>query len=1024
MSKKFKRSLLSILSLAMVCVVALGFVGCKKKTDDTTPSQQASPAIVWTIDKAYAQAQSEGFEGTIEEFLTHLSNISDIRLDDLGRLIFTLGDGTQITAGMVAAGAPGRGLESVEVIPDRWGLVVTNVFTYTDGATTTTTYSTGPMYGREYDIVSATELGYLIDNGVEHVVLRNDIDMGTADYAKELGGNLYMNLNQYTFKANTISFESEGDVEIAIRDGILQSTEGVSFDVPNGELRFENVMACDKDGLIELNASTSSIYISGMVGFGEGEMNGGSYPILATVKIPANTRIVVENGAELYVEKIEVVEVQDYEKPIVVIVHSSETEDINVDGDALVYGNASKVIATGATTYATVMVDEFVYANLNDAMEKFHEGAIVELMGNTTWNLTEDAVIGYQITIRTNEYKITGDFLSHIKTADEYYSQIGYKLDPDDGATQIVDTITILKCNEHTYVNGYCSTCDHENLAAEFVVRVDGRKYLTFEEVVGLLQDAEDIELLAEVNWVSETERTVNFTFTIKNPLGFDFYGTGLDNLSFAEGYYLSVSPTEIKVLYCDEHQYVLGFCRNCGKEDTTPDKYVATIDGNKYESLQQIIDSEHLAGATVELIADAAFTSELEVDFEFTINCNGFDIEGLDNLVLLESYYRDETAEETTVGGAIVVKYCPAHNYDKYGYCGNCDFEDPLGNFVAQIGDRKYLELAHIIEQNHFVNGVTINLLKNTEWNLDSNMTINFTFTLNLDGKTLDGNALSKLVVDTENGYYWAQSGDGVYKVEQCTDHGEYKNNKGIYSGYCKVCGKEDPSATFAIQSGNRKFVSFDSMVEQEFFFEDEIVITLLKDVEWNLTENLVVENKFRIVLGDYTITGTAFGDLSKLDDDKVVCADTYYRADVQGETIEVRRDTVHATYEYGYCKLCGHKQEGVTFVAKIGDRYYLSFADILAQGHFTDGVVVVMLADTTWDLAEEITVSFNMTVNAEGHTLGGTALGKINAGTGYIKEQEGNTFRIYECEEHTYQDGVCTKCNTPETPIGGDES
>lgn len=1023
MSKKFKRSLLSIFSLAMVCIVALGFVGCKK-TDDTTPSQQASPAIVWTIDKAYAQAQSEGFEGTIEEFLAHLSNISDIKLDDLGRLIFTLGDGTQITAGTVTAGAPGRGVESVEVVPDRWGLVVTNVFTYTDGSTTTTTYSAGVMYGREYDFVSATELGYLIDNGVEYVVLRNDIDMGSVDYAKELGGNLYVNLNQYTFKANTISFESEGNVEVAIRNGVLQTTEGVNFDVPNGRLRFENVMACDKDGLIELNASTSSIYFSGMVGFGEGEMNGLSYPVPATVKIPADTRIVVEDAAELYVEKIEVVEVQDYEKPIVVIVNSSETEDINVVGDVLVYGNTSKVIATGATTYATVVVDEFVYANLNDAMEKFHEGAVVELIGNTTWNLTEDAVIGYQITIRTGSYKITGDFLSHIKTADEYYSQITYKVDSDDGVTQIVDTITILKCTDHTYVKGYCSTCDHEDLTAEFVVRVDERKYLTFEEVFGLLEDAEEIVLLNDVDWVSETERTIDFTFTISNPLSFEFGGTGLDNLSFAENYYLSVTPTEIKVLYCEEHVYVLGFCRNCGKEDTTPNKYVATINGNKYESLQQIITAGHLNGATVELIADAAFTSELEVDFEFTINCNNFDIEGLENLVLLDTYYRDEIVEETTVGGAVVVKHCPAHNYNKYGYCQNCDYEDAYGNFVAQIGDRKYLELAHMIEQNHFVNGVTIDLLKNTEWNLDSNMTINFTFTLNMNGKTLEGNALSKLVVDTENGYYWAQSGDGVYKVEKCTDHGEYKNDKGVYSGYCKVCGKEDPSATFAIQSGDRKFVSFDSMVEQEFFFEDDIVITLLKNVEWNLTENLVVENKFRIVLGEHTITGTAFGDLTTLADDKVVCADTYYRADVQGETIEVRRDTAHTTYEYGYCKLCGHKQEGVTFVAKIGDRYYLSFADILAQGHFTNGVVVVMLEDATWDLENELTVSFNMTVNAEGHTLSGTALEKIKAGTGYIKEQVGNTFRIYECTEHTNQDGVCTKCNKPETPVGGDEA
>ena len=67
MSKKSKRSLLSVFIMALVCVFTFTFVGCKDKTD---PADQA--AVVWTIEKAYAQAQSEGFTGTYEEFLQKL----------------------------------------------------------------------------------------------------------------------------------------------------------------------------------------------------------------------------------------------------------------------------------------------------------------------------------------------------------------------------------------------------------------------------------------------------------------------------------------------------------------------------------------------------------------------------------------------------------------------------------------------------------------------------------------------------------------------------------------------------------------------------------------------------------------------------------------------------------------------------------------------------------------------------------------------------------------------------------------
>lgn len=780
MSKKSKRSLLSVFIMALVCVFTFTFVGCKDKTDT---ADQA--AVVWTIEKAYAQAQSEGFTGTYEEFLQKLSSISDITIDSLGKLIFTLSNGVVIEAGTITDGAPGRGIEEVRTETDRWGLVITNTYIFSDGESTTSSYSTSPMYGREYDIENTDELDYLIENGVKNIILANNVGSIEEDYEVERTvKDLSINLNEKTLYAKNLTLSTPGNVEVSLKNGMIQTAEGLEVSASMGSVSFENVVALDENGSFKFDASNESMYFKGYACFAKGNFEDYQFagsPELAKVVIPADTKVVFEENAEIMLERIVVEEVSNSRLAVLNKTHNM----VRVEGDVLAYGNVEVVQADEGEadyqlTVATVAVEENIYEDMNDAYSRITDGTNVAIIGDASWNISgEDK---FEVSKEFSVYYVGGT-ISNGNWGTMVVPAAGYVIEEiksvvEPGQPEQVVGFRFAKCTNHTLVEGYCTKCHAEDDTANFVAMVGDKKYLSLDKALAV---GNTVELISTIELgTAETAYVINKEFVVvKNGNLLTF-----TNVEYAKdtdehtAYYLNETEDEYEFILCSTHSYNNDYCSKCGYQD--PSKtYVAKIGDREYSSIDSIIAQGHHiaedAVVEIDLIADTTWTLTRDeiVDYQLTINKNGFDFiiadryyeyQGTtyDRFFFVDAHYIDEDEN--------VFKFvqCPGHVYEREwtgedplytGYCEHCGAEDETLNTKAQleVDGVKYLSLQNLVNQGKLVDGIgTITLLRPADLTLSEPITISFELTIDYHGKTVIGDPASWIlpgegfVVDT----------------------------------------------------------------------------------------------------------------------------------------------------------------------------------------------------------------------------------------------------------------------------------
>ena len=108
---------IALLSAAMLAACAFGFAACGGENEDPQPQ-------VWTMETVYAEAQELGYTGTLEEFIATVSGkdgqdgvgISSVELNEVGDLIISFTDGSEINLGSVV-GTPGaNGQDGVSIV--------------------------------------------------------------------------------------------------------------------------------------------------------------------------------------------------------------------------------------------------------------------------------------------------------------------------------------------------------------------------------------------------------------------------------------------------------------------------------------------------------------------------------------------------------------------------------------------------------------------------------------------------------------------------------------------------------------------------------------------------------------------------------------------------------------------------------------------------------------------------------------------------------------------------------------------
>lgn len=283
--KKINKTLIKGLALTLGVCSLIPLTACNNN-DGGNKSQ------IWNAEKAYVQAQEQGFTGTYQEFLQSMANIRNIEINANGELVFTLGDGSVFNAGGVK-GPAGNGIKSVTTehddenkktiikitfnddtfttvdVPDgeqgvqgekgdkggdgekgdkgdtgvgianiattekdRWGIVHKITYTMTDGVTYTFDIGSGVAYGRTYDANNFDEFDYLVKHNVTNIVLTNDVTCPD-------GGCNFYPINQqdtyYSIDLNGHSFYGVMQMD-ATADDCSDLPYGIYMDIRNGKI--------------------------------------------------------------------------------------------------------------------------------------------------------------------------------------------------------------------------------------------------------------------------------------------------------------------------------------------------------------------------------------------------------------------------------------------------------------------------------------------------------------------------------------------------------------------------------------------------------------------------------------------------------------------------------------------------------------------------------------------------------------------------------------------------------------------
>ena len=196
--------------------------------------------------------------------------------------------------------------------------------------------------------------------------LSADIDESSApiditNFRKDIA----IDLNGKTLTVPSFRLELLNNYEgkIAISNGTIVATSGVSLLAQSGTIILNNVTLYDENGVFTLGAADHSLHFEGNVKFFKGDA---TENVPASVAIPASTHVVFESGADVRLEKIDVLEVAGY--TLTIDLTDNTTTSIRVNGEANVTGSDTTKVETVLCS-ASDGINKVYYDSLQDAVD-------------------------------------------------------------------------------------------------------------------------------------------------------------------------------------------------------------------------------------------------------------------------------------------------------------------------------------------------------------------------------------------------------------------------------------------------------------------------------------------------------------------------------------------------------------------------------------------------------------------------------------------------------------------------------
>jgi len=167
------------------------------------------------------------------------------------------------------------------------------------------------------------------------VRLLQDIDNSSYQLTYEATGDVYLDLGGHTLTVKSFKLTSTGlNATVKVVNGTIITTNGITIAAPNGNVILEDLVGYVNDSEVNLQAASNSLHLSKVVKFFKTEQ------VAAPVNIEKGTHVVVEETAEVEVEKIVVTE------NFVKSENASISLDNNAAVDIVVDGNISNAITT------------------------------------------------------------------------------------------------------------------------------------------------------------------------------------------------------------------------------------------------------------------------------------------------------------------------------------------------------------------------------------------------------------------------------------------------------------------------------------------------------------------------------------------------------------------------------------------------------------------------------------------------------------------------------------------------------
>ena len=196
--------------------------------------------------------------------------------------------------------------------------------------------------------------------------LSADIDessaiIDVANFRKDIVIDL--NGKTLTVPSFRLALLSNYEGKIKISNGTIIATNGISLLAPSGTIILNNVTLYDENGEFTLGAADHSLHFEGNVKFFKGDA---TENVPASVAIPASTRVVLGSGADVKLEKIDVLEVEGY--TLTIDLADNTTTSIRVNGEANVTGSDTSKVETVLCS-ASNGINKYYYDSLQDAVD-------------------------------------------------------------------------------------------------------------------------------------------------------------------------------------------------------------------------------------------------------------------------------------------------------------------------------------------------------------------------------------------------------------------------------------------------------------------------------------------------------------------------------------------------------------------------------------------------------------------------------------------------------------------------------